>query len=407
MDKIKKFIQKHKKIYLPYIIKRFDIKPEELGEYIAHMWDEFPNPRMVENLLIKNNTIKCNYYEICDTKYNRGNYIKDIKLEDHSYYTNDSDQHVSVYKHDRKWCSNVESKGSVTCSDTWVSADWIYIELDRSEGYQKALEDAIKIYNRFPYKDHMLLWYSGNNSVHIAVHASLFGYPLGKQQNVCGLGKLFYNIAHKISGDIRHSNGLVHSWLANENDIFKKYYETFDIPKTKGDISEMRQELENVDPNLYRVNSLIRQPWSKHEKTGNMKCLIEPDKSKWGDNEFISKKKLDIEPEKPYLVHWVPELYKPIYKKTPIIEIPDIKDDTIVGIYSILEGFDPRMVDDQGWINGLYSPFYEDTNPSVAVNVKTGLYKDHGNPTHTFGVVEFYSKLKDISHEEAEEKIKG
>jgi hypothetical protein len=397
--KIKEFIQKHNKIYFPFVLENFGISGEELASIVVEEWDNYENPAMVENMLIKNNEIKCEYYEICDTKYNRGKALHSSKLEDHCYYNTDSDQHISVFKHDERWRTNARNTSSVSCSGTYVSPDWIYIELDR-ESYNKSLKDALTIYKNFQYKEAMQLWFSGNRSVHIAVHAGLFGFPIGKQENVCGLGKLFYNIAHRICGDVRHNNGIVDPWLMDENELFKAYYDTFGDAKNGGDISMMKQKLENTDPNLYRVNSLIRQPWSKHEKTDKTKVLLDPETGTPKE-----KNKFDIDKIKPYLINWVHECYEPQYKKTPNIFVPDIDESLINNLFSAIDGYDPDLADNSGWINNLYSPFYEDSNPSVAVNVLSGYYKDFGDPTHSFGLVEFYSKLKGIEYDEAKRYI--
>lgn len=397
---MKDFIRKYDKLYMPFMADHFGVEIQEVTDVICEMWDEFENPQMVENMLIKNNEKECNFYEVCNTKYKRGKFIPSGKIEDYCFYNSGSDQHISVFKHDKSWTRNVKRHGSVSCSNTYVSADWLYLELDRSEGYHKALEDAKKIYDKFEYKDRMVLWFSGNNSVHVAVHASLFGYPMGHQSNVCGLGKLFYNLANEIAGDVRHENGESDPWLLSEQETLELYFKTKGIVKNKADISELKQELENVDPNLFRVNSLIRQPWSEHEKSGNLKCMIDPITLK-----NISKKKFDIGDKKPYLIHLVPKCYKARFKQKPIIR-NTFDSNKVTQIYSVLEGFNPDLADHFGWINNLYSPFYEDTKPSVAVNINTGVYKDHGEPTHAFDLVGFYAKLNDLEYDEAKEAIK-
>lgn len=398
---IREFLLKHEKIFLPFVVNKFNISMEKLRDHIVELWSIFPSPQMVENMLHTNYKDECKYYEICNTKYNRGKSILASKLEDHCYYNVLPDQHISVFRHDHAWYTNVRTTNSVSCRDTWVTPDWIYLELDR-DGYQQALVDAIVIYEKFPYKDHMVLWFSGNRSVHIAVHASLFGYPTGKQENVCGIGKLYYNLAHKICGAVRHGRGIVDPWLMDENELLETYYEITREACTSKDLQKIRQELENIDPNLYRVNSLIRQPWSIHEKTNQMKALIHPNPEK-----KYEKIKLDIKPTFPYLIHWVNECYEPKYKEKFIDYSYKVNTSKIEKIYSDLEGFDLSYVDQNGWINGLFSPFYDDTNPSVAVNLQTGVYKDHGNPTHTFGIVDFYAKYKNISNEKARQIIES
>lgn len=395
--KIKDFLLKHDKIYLPFVADNFGLTMERVRDEVVGLWDKFNSPQIVENMLVTNYEDKCNYYEICDTKYNRGKSLHEDKIWEHCYYNDGADQHISVFKHDSKWLDNYKRSNSVSCRDTWVSADWIYLELDRERTID-AITDALEFYRNFPYQESVVMWHSGNTSVHIAVHTSLFGSPTGKQENICGLGKLYYNLAHKLFGDIRHRNGIKDPWLLNDNELYKAYYETFG--ELKGDLSVMKQELENIDPNLFKVNSLIRQPWSLHEKTDQPKSIID-------DNGLIIRnKKLDFNKNFPYLIHWINECYEPRYKKTPHVKVPDLEDSIVLKVYKDVEGFDMSQADRQGWINNLYSPFYKDENPSVAINVKTGFYKDFGEPTHSFGIVEFYAKLNDITNEQAKKEIR-
>src|SRR5690606_34738329 len=120
------------------------------------------------------------------------------------------------------------------------------------------------------------------------------------------------------------------------------------------------------DPNVYNRNGVIRQPFSLHEKTGRGKDLIE-------GPEF----KLTSCP--PYLLHWYYECYRPPKKKKKL----DItfETDYIIDVFSQVfgEDFDPDEANEDGWVRGLYSAFYPDTdtNPSVAVNIQNGYYHDH------------------------------
>lgn len=394
---IKEFILKHDRIYLPYVRDYFGVTMEEVRDVIVDMWFMFGSPHMYNNILDKNYKNPCTLYEACDTKYNRGNTVEQSNIRQHCWYNRGSDRHISVYKHNNEWLSNYKARGTVSCSNTLVSPDWIYIELDR-ETWKDALKDALKIYKKFEYREYMQLWFSGNRSVHIAVDARLFGSPVGEQDEVCGLGKLFYNIAHRICGDVRHDNGVVDPWLMDENELYEAYYNTFGEVDEK-DLSVMKQKLENTDPNLYRINSLIRQPWSTHEKSGKAKVPIDPETGEFMEKEF------DINEPKPYLIHWVSECFEPKYQRKPYIKV-DLDEGVINQIYGVVEGFDPSLAGPNGWINGMYSPFYEDEQPSVAINVNSGLYKDFGEPTHTYGMVEFLAKYNNISNDEAKETIR-
>ena len=385
------YIRKVRAVHLPYLSTKFEIEPSEITKIICDS-GIYKEARIVNNLFTLDTDIKAPWFEYCDTKYKRGDVVHQSLLDDHYLENQKTDQHISVYGHDQKWIENAKGTGSVSCRDTYVSPRHIYLELDR-ENIDKAVEDAYLIYTEFPYTEAMSFWYSGNRSIHISVDARIFGSPMGKQEDVNGIGKLFYNLAHKAAGDCRYGNGLVDSWTLPINDLKEAYRKQFGMENVENLSHQMmRQKLENIDPNLFRVNSLIRSPWSYHEKTDKQKVLVDPKKLLKKDFSAIAFKE-KIPYIKPLLLHWVNECYEPVIKPTRH-RMRTYNTDLIIKTFSEnLENFDYIDANHRNWVDGLYSPFYGDTNPSVAVNIETGWYYDHGNPTDNFDFETFLKRI--------------
>jgi hypothetical protein len=393
------YTRKVKQIYLPYLWDKWGVEPEEFSKAFASAKIK---GRMVDNLFHLNPPESPDWYEVCDTKYKRGKYIHRNQLVKHFLNNQKKDQHYSVYGHDKNWIENFTRSGSVSCRNTYVAADWIYLELDREE-VQKAYDDANFILFNFAYPDITKLFHSGNRSIHIQISTKVFGSPMGLQESVSGFGKLFYNLAHKIAGDARHNNGLVDPWTMNEETI-KEEYETLFKTKVPNDIQSIRQSLETIDPNLFNVNSLIRSPFSIHEKTGKKKLPVDIQTQKPTVNPKLI---LDFDHKFPYLIHWVYECYQPVIRKKTYKTLTD-NEDYICEVYSkYLDDFSPSDADSKGFVNGLYSPFYDDSHPSVAINIFNGMYKDFGNPLDTYSLEEFIARVQNITIEQAKEIIKS
>jgi hypothetical protein len=363
---------------------------------------------MVDNMLDINAPNFPRYYEVCDTKYQRGGHITKNYYETYCYYNNKEDQHISVFTHDESWITNYNKTGSVSCRNTDMGVESFYLELDRPT-LKEAWYDANKILMKFDYPEAINLWYSGNNSIHIEINAQLFGSPMGSQHNLAGIGKLIYNLAHKIAGDSRHNNGLSDPYTIERAELFNEYKKTFNEEPDTSNIQKVRQSLETIDPNLFRVNSLIRQPFSIHEKGGKMKTKLKLDSFK--NFSYIKNKEKKREDKerftntlKPKLINWIYDCYEPKITKRSYSVSTD--SDFIVKTFSkVFDYFDPDDANAEGWVNKLFSPFYEDTNPSVSVNIDTGYYQDFGEPTHSFNFYEFYGKINSISPEQAKEKL--
>lgn len=388
--KLKKYVKKTNKLYLPHIWKTWGITPEEFTEALCGLWGSFPNPRMVENLLVLDVEREPKYYEVCD-EYQRGRSIHKDALFGYCYYNNRANQHVSIYTHDEKWRKNYKETNSVSCRGTDVGCERFYLELDRPT-LQHAIKDAKKIYNATPYKDYYRLWYSGNNSIHIEVDASLFGRPMGKQNNIAGYGKLIYNLAHDLAGDVRHNIGLKDPWQYTGTELKDLYESIYGWRPDHMEKHILRQKFETIDPNVFSVNSLIRQPYSVHEKRGMMKVPIDIEELGLAGKKKFPKKKLDFNNKFPYLIHKIYDNYEK--GKDYSSYEPDVDEDEVIKLFSsVFEYFDPRDANTQGWVNQLYSPFYKDTNPSVSVNLKTGYYIDFGEPSHRFTFEQLKEKI--------------
>jgi hypothetical protein len=387
---LKSYLKKHNEIYLPYVAEKFNLKPEIVTRELL----EYSNWTFKDNLVIFDyNGSRPNWIEVCDTKYKRGKVVPKDKIDFYSNHNRKEDQHVSVFIHDDIWREYSIKNDNVRCSIGNISPQYIYLELDR-DSLEEAVVDAGKIRDNFPYPEFMTFWYSGNRSVHIEVDPRLFGWEIITDIKTAGYGNLYYNLAHKIAGDARHNNGISDPHLLSDEEVFSAYYKTFkDIPNPL-DIQKMKKLLEVIDPNIYNKNSLIRQSWSKHEKGGKWKEPI---------------KELNIEKEsepKPHLLHWTFECFETKKKTRPNYKV-NVSDDIITKVYSEnINYFDIEEVNEDGWINKLYSPFYSDTNPSVSVNILTGWYKDFGVPEHSFDIYTFYSKIKNIGIEDAKEKLR-
>lgn len=378
---IEEYIHKTKKIYIPYVANKFGVSQEEVTNVIV---ESKIDGRIYEKMFVVEPPKSNWYVEVCDTKYDRGNYVK----PQHNKRKDIKDQHQSVFLHDDDWARHADRTGKVSGVNSMVTSEYIYLELDRKT-LDKAIEDAGKIYTNFMYRDAMQFYYSGNRSIHIGVDASLFGNPIGYYNAVCGVGKLFYNIAHKIAGDVRHENGLIDAWTTPKEDVFEWYEFTFG--EEAKDLQQARQRLENLDPNLFRLNSLIRKPYSIHEKTGKQKIPVCPEHLLLGQ---LKETKEHDTKHPPYLLHWLEECYESkIAKPKPSTKI-GANEEFIIRMFSKhIPGFDPADVNEHGFCGDYYSPFYEDGNPSVRVNIENGYYYDFGMPDHQFNFQQFLKEV--------------
>jgi hypothetical protein len=421
---IYKYINHTKSVFIPHLAERFNMTVPEAIVEILNSWDSFSNPRMINNMLTVDTAPNRFYVEVCDSKYNRGKYITEDKLADHCYLNQKVDQHISVFTHCDKWTRNADETGSVSCNGTQVSARYIWLELDRKDYHgeaslEKAMTDAHHI------KDSLCeilrgkvepdnvaqVFTSGNKSAHVAVNPHLFGSPVTDDIH-CGRGKVWYNLAHLLSADVRHRKGVRDVYGLSTDDLVSAYIQSYpkdtvmtfdDLKKAMNlphvtkqemfrllqdkpniimyDRDRMSRSLENIDPNLYSKNSLIRQPYSFHE-TGHKQKVI-PKKA---------IKPFDFTPTIPYLLSWWLDSYKTVHRKKDFTPRED-QGEIIKFFSEHIADFDPDQADNNGWVRGLYNPLYEDTNPSCSVNINTGYVKDFGSVNYSMDFDKFKKEI--------------
>jgi len=377
-------------VFPPYVAMKLGWSMEEFTARLCDIHREYPNMRVLANMLHLNPAPHPMYFEVCDTKYRRGNTISSADLWSYCLSNQKKDQHISVFTHDKKWIEEVESRGKVaSATGEMVGMDYVYLELDRkvttdgSSAKTKAIIDASFIVGTFGHPDHIVAWFSGNNSVHVMVDGALFGSPIGPGKLYAGRGRAAYNLAHRLAGDVRYGNGLLDPWLADYKTV-KTAYDKLGF----GPEHDKRQVLENIDPNLYSMNSLIRAPFSYHEKSGRQKRMLN-----LPTFDFLPNKSVVFPPTPPYLLHKFYESIEPTFKRRPPTKTYD--EDIIISTYTEwFDEFDPDDADADGWVRELYNPFYDDHNPGVSINIKTGRLHDFGSPAYQMSFEEFLTHIK-------------
>ncbi|MFP8488726.1 hypothetical protein ACKGJO_06450 [Gracilimonas sp. Q87] len=408
MRKIRNKIQELKYIKPSLITKRYGMPEERVYKLIMDNWKEFENPQFMGGAIHTQYRMDKMYYEVCDSRYKRGNFIPANQLNAHVRKLKrkrKKDQHVSTYQHCYRWARQADKTGSVGGNNTMIYTPNIWVELDR-DSLDEAIQDSWLIAHRFGYTDHMKFYYSGNKSIHIAVDARLFGSPVGWAKDYAGRGKLFYNIAHRIASDVRHGNGISDPNFFDRETLFQVYEATFNEPPPDDEqgIVTAKKALENTDPALYSTNSLIRTENSIHEKGNKRKFQVslkglannslEPSNHEYPDYCM------------PKLLHWTFQCVEPKKRK---VDHSNFKSSgkIVIDIYSKYIGeFDPSTANSQGFVTDLRNPLYEDSNGSCSVNLATGEMHDWGAHL-TYGVADFLGKVKDIGTKKAESIIKN
>lgn len=400
------YTKRVKRLNYLYLLHHFGCTPDELTIAFVEIWDKLDNPFVFEQYIIHGEINDLWYYEICNTPYVRGEYIHENELYTWCKKHQFPDMHHSVYTHDKRWIEQIHevngNKKVGGCTNTKVKVNWLPIELDRKlapNSLYKAMDDAYNIVAKWNIDRYCSIYYSGNNSIHLMLDGGLFGNPRGYQNALCGRGKAIYNTAHAIAGDIRYNNNLVDAHLEPLSKVMKAYYNQYN---TIGDKDKVRQAMENLDPALYDVNSLIRLPFSWHEIGRKQKTELTMNQLLLRDTNGKFRSLSLSAP--PLLLHIYFENYERKVKPKKVIYIDNL--DLVSQEFGCIPDFDPNNANPDGWVNKLYSPFYDDSNPSVGVNIKTGFYKDFGNPEHTFNFLEFLAKKHDITINEVKQRYK-
>jgi len=319
-------------------------------------------------------------YEILPSQYTRGQYYGTLEYLEQLYHPKGKaagklDHHHSVFAHDKQWMSHVFTNGRVGgAKDTNAALDWLPLEIDGD-----SLAHSMKIARDIlqgPLRtclEHIRVFWSGNRSIHLMVDGQLFGNLRGSQDWLCGDGNVAYQLAHLL---VRHVAMVDMPYMKSEQELSH----------------ELRKLYEIIDPNLYRVNSTIRMPNTIHPKTVKPKVEIGVHNLFQNHIEYYEYKR-SITP--PKLLYLVTKSLKPVRKPKYVQrnqEAYTTSDyEKIYRTFMDISGYESG-----GWVNKLESPFYSDNNPSVAINLNTGVYIDFGEPSHKFSVEEFVMRVKDV-----------
>jgi len=393
------YLRNTKSVYFPKLCDKFGYSPRKAITELSKYWNRL---HLFDNMIMWGKDTNRWYYEVCDTKYDRANYIPAQTIQPFWNGNRKEDQHYSTFAHNDKWVDNIKQNGSVSCEHTLVKAPLLWIEIDRKDPYgnanfQKSLNDGNKLKKNFlrEYKrrggqnPENVCWVftSGNNSTHVAINCSLFGSPITRQK-WCGRGKPWYNLAHKIADDLRFDNGLIDPYF--EDPEYVKSFFVLEYGKEPEDKQMMLQAMENIDPNIYSVNSLIRLPWSIHEKSGLPKSLYK--------NDFIYRPQaLNITDEPPLFLDWWIDSFKtkekPRKKKVSLDN--NIDSSYIEEVYSRYYPEIRNMIpDSDGWVGRFHSKFYSDGNPDVTINLENGYHHDFGSHVYSLTFNEFLAEVK-------------
>lgn len=402
MKKFSQYVRQNTTYYPPYVARKFDVPVETILDWTIELWHSFRNPHVVDNMICTDYPEGKWYYEVCDTPYKRGNYRSAENIQGYWLGNRTENQHISVFGHDQSWANNTDDSESVSCSDTKLYCPLFWVEMDRKDykkrpNLQKALEDGVTLKLRIEIlsaEDNVAWCFtSGNNSSHVAINGSLFGNPVVSQSR----SDVFLRLAQRLARGLRFEGGGNPTKLTDEDlkqALIKAYPQM--QPQSGGDLGfdftehGWRQTacaaLENVDPNIYRTNSLIRQPWSLHEKTRNAKKLVDHEKPTV----------LNIKQHRPLLLKEYFQSWERPEKPKKDIAVSysnDYIESKLLEIYPEINEYSPN---EKGWVGPFYSALYpkQDSNPSVYINVNTGRYFDFGYSQHNFSLSTLIHKLR-------------
>lgn len=379
MNQIKSFLKTHGRIYMPHLIREYGYSQGVYKEIMGYPI------RFVNGMFILKHTDPELYIE-AGPKYTRGRTVSWDKYEDIIHFAkNLEDMHMGVFAHDRSWVDNFRQTGSVSGGGRIVKAPVIWLDFDRSDPIA-AYDDAEFIIKKRKLSDEEYgLYFSGSKGVHLALHAGLFAHPTGDQNIMCGRGKFFYNLAHKFS-----------SVFDYDIDVYMMDKKTITELSGIKEPDLARKSLEIIDPNLYGINSTIRIPESLHEKTGERKRLV-------GGSPVQELIYTDV---KPRFISMCDDAYQ--VKKKPRAHEYNTKvvaeDNMIDELYFAMfgEDYDPADADTNGYSGPFTNPFYNDTTPSLYVNINNGFFHDFGNQTdYSFPFFKAYSLWHKISERDA------
>lgn len=381
MKRFNDYVRQTPEFYPPHVAEVLDISETQVYAYIARSWETWKNPHVVDNMVHTSYKTDTWVYEICNTPYRRGRYLSVNHIKKFWEVNRKENQHYSMFAHDSRWAENADESDSVSCSNTMIAAPMFWLELDRKDYFKnadlsKALEDGQHIVDRIKILTGLdnvaWLFTSGNNSAHVLVNGSIFGNIITQQNRA----DAFYRLALELAGDIRFDNGIINPYELDDEELTEAVNNAYGLQLKEVDSQKACASLENIDPNIYRTNSLIRQPYSIHESSGQPKALIGNENVRlvqhppvlmnmWFQNwerPEKPKKIFDCEYDNSYIM----EEYSKVFPE--------------IGLYK------PNH---KGWVGKFYNPFYEDTNAGVSININTGYMKDFGSQRYSMTFEEF------------------
>lgn len=399
------YFRQNEETFLPYVADKFGMSMSELQVELGEMWHIFHNPHMIDNLFHTNAPTQKWYFEVCNTPYKRGRSIPFENAQEHWRTNQRENQHMSVFAHDKQWRDNAIRTGSVSCYDTQLFVPWLWVELDRKDhkkvgDINKAIIDALKIKSKFS-KD-CIVYSSGNKSTHILINGSVIARPILSQKNNGIINRVIHRIVDNIRFGIGEADVSVYS-PARLREHFQACYPevtVFEQREVEGmnlsdypnvfvwDTDTARSSTENLDSNIYNVNSLIRQPWSIHESGGHKKVPID----RRGHFTYGYK---------PFKFENNPPMFLDLYyeewedkKAKQFIDNGEPKgyiEEYYAKFYPEITEMQPNA---QGWVGKFYSVLYDDTNAGVSINLSNGYHKDHGSEEFSMTMDEFKKRKK-------------
>lgn len=390
--KFEDYVRRNPVFHPPRVAESLGVTVSQVLKWTADLWHKFPNPHVVDNMIHTQAPNQKWVYETCDTPYRRGRYFPADSIQDWWLRNQRENQHYSMFAHDDKWVDNLKKTESVSCSNTQVYCPMLWIELDRKDynkvpDLDKALKDGQHIVDRIEVLSGVdnVAWNftSGNNSSHVLVNGSLFGNPIVSQDRT----DVFHRLALKLAGDVRYSNSVVDPYRLSEEDLKSELFKVCpDAKHQKWDTQRACATLENIDPNIYRTNSLIRQPWSVHESSGRPKQLV-------GNHR---PQQLEIAPHKPILLEYYFDAWERPKTKKKIVDRNYNSSYIIQELSKVFPDIQHRDPNPEGWIKGFYNPFYNDGNPDLSINIETGYLFDFGSQKYSMSFDEFLIKSRQL-----------
>lgn len=343
-------------------------------------------------------------YEILPSQYVRGKYFGNWAFIEEISAANGPaagkiDHHHSVFAHCSEWKRQVDKLGKVGgIKNTSVKLEWLWLEID-GQNIGHSMQIARDILGKGPLQKCLggcRVFWSGNRSIHIAVDGRLFGNLRGSESWLAGHGGVAYQLAHRL---VSHMSTFTFPYMIDEKELMD-YCSQNNL--YFADVTKARKFFEVIDPNMYEMNRTIRMTNTIHPKTNNPKLEIGVANLFANKIEFYTHKTSFLKPE---LLYLTVECLKPLAKPSRYYSQSNLNLNNAEHLLVYEHYMHTDGIQSGDWINNLESPFYDDANPSVAINLQTGLYKDFGEPSHVFSVEQFVSKIEGIGIVDAANKI--